>query len=335
MRSPLALLRLASIAGALACLTASGCNLYSNSDDDCSYGGGTYNGGAAPGAAVAGQRDPSSGQCVYYGGGGTCDDPCAPCPATGAADQAAMPSWGYCQSQCTGLDEQTCVGTSGCRAIYTDQCNGQPGCNSAPVYSECWLTDMTGPIEGGGCDGLDAYTCSQHDDCVAIHQQDCSGGTDPGGATPVACTVGGFLSCGAEPGDGGAGSCTGDVTCDVAPPVCPANATPGIADGCYTGYCIPLDSCQTHTPGQCYADVTCGDAAPLCPDGTTPGIADGCYTGYCIPLDKCEAAPACAGITVEATCVARQDCAPYYRGEGCSCDDTGCTCSDWVFDSCE
>jgi hypothetical protein len=39
------------------------------------------------------------------------------------------------------------------------------------------------------------------------------------------------------------GQCSGQVTCNLAPPQCPTGTTPGIEDGCYTGYCIPLVDC--------------------------------------------------------------------------------------------
>jgi hypothetical protein len=281
---------------------SSGCAFYSDDDDDCKFGGGATEAGAA--VYDPGQIDPQTGVCQYFGGGGGggCGDPCTPC--NGDSDRAPTPTWGYCESQCTGLDEATCKLTSGCRAIY-----------GGDTYAACWATDQTGPIEGGGCDGLDATACSLHDDCAAVHEGvGCAvGGGGDGSAqdTPtLACGVGNFQSCRDENASTGYGTCDGELTCQMDPPQCPADATPGIADGCYTGYCIPLANCDEPDPGLCYAGITCESASPACPDGTTPGIKDGCYTGWCIPLADCEAAPACSEITVEATCIARDDCTP-------------------------
>jgi hypothetical protein len=271
---------------------AGGCGLYFG-DDDCDLYGGDR---AAPIEDAIGQRNPATGQCEYFGGGPLpCDSECGPCPAEAGgaeADQAQI-SWGYCESECTGLEENSCLEVSGCRAIYIDPCGGALDCEAEPIFSECWSTDLTGPIQGGDCAGLDAYECSRHDDCVAIHRDSCAGAAsgDSFEAPEPACVIADFLRCGAE--------------------------TPG------------------SDPGLCYAPVDCTALPPECPADTMPGIAEGCFTGYCIPVEDCESQPACTSIEVEASCVARSDCTPLYRGEDCSCDELGCTCASWTFTSCE
>lgn len=40
-----------------------------------------------------------------------------------------------------------------------------------------------------------------------------------------------------------AGRCSGPVICDMVPPHCPDGTTPGIANRCWTGECIPLEQC--------------------------------------------------------------------------------------------
>ena len=280
------------LAGVLLVSAGSGCIFYSDDDDDCLYGTGEGGQGAeADPAYDPGIRNPETGQCEYWGGGGGgggCNDPCNPCPDVPTdEDRAPAPTWGFCESQCTGLDESTCTATGGCRAIYVSSCIDDD-CIDEPLFADCWSTDMTGPIQGGGCEGLDSYTCSMHDDCSAVHHQVC----DEGGfqEAPAAC-AGAFGYCTSE----------GD----------------------------PVD------PGNCYEPVTCDQTAPECPDGTTPGIRNGCYTGYCIPLANCEAQPACGEIPAEASCIARTDCTPIYRGENCSCEDTVCTCESWVYEECQ
>jgi len=230
-----------ALAGVLLLSAASGCVFYSDDDDDCLYGGAAEPGGSGAAAYDPGQRNPETGVCEFFGGGGGggCNDPCNPCPDV-PTDQAPAPTWGYCESQCTGLDEATCSTTSGCRAIYTSNCIDQD-CLDEPLYVDCWSTDMQGPIQGGGCEGLDAFTCSMHDDCSAVHYPGCD---QADAEVPVPCPPGAFGYCINEDGSADPGDCYGPVTCDVATPECPEGTTPGIKDGCYTGFCIPLEQCE-------------------------------------------------------------------------------------------
>ena len=80
--------------------------------------------------------------------------------------------------------------------------------------------------------------------------------------------------------------------------------------------------------------AVCTELPPDCPDDTIAGVADGCFTGYCIPFSECEDLPACDQ-QLEAECIARPDCDPFYQGIGCTCDDFGCVCEEWVFDQCQ
>ena len=240
-------LRLAALA-ALLLSAGSGCFFYSD-DDDCQYGGVPTDEAEGDGAAQydPGQRNPETGVCEYFGGGGGggggCNDPCNPCPDSPAEepDRAPLPTWGFCESQCTGLAEAACVEASGCRAIYTSNCIDQD-CVDEPLYVDCWATDMQGPIQGGGCTGLDSFTCSMHDDCSAVHYSTCPGA--PGDQADPACLAANFGYCTPEGETGDPGNCYDPVTCDQLPPECPDETTPGIKDGCYTGFCIPLDQCE-------------------------------------------------------------------------------------------
>lgn len=198
-------------------------------------------------------RNPQTGQCESYGPDPYyCDEECGPCPDYATGDVQALPSWAVCGGICEGLAESDCLGTVACRAIYV-LVDGQ-----TPTYAECWGTDQSGPIQGGECAGLDANTCSMHDDCVAIHVGTCA---DPGCA-------GNFSRCAAEPATTGEpGLCYAAVTCDQAPPDCPDNTTPGILDGCYTGYCIPFADCES-APAceEVAAETTCiarADCTPI------------------------------------------------------------------------
>jgi len=317
-------------------LLTAGCDLYfpGDDDDDCDYGGAADR---EPGFEEY-LRNPESGQCEWFGGGyPPCDGTCGPCldSAENDALEAPLPTWAVCSLYCEALDEMTCWATSGCRAAYVDE----GGSNS---FWECWGTDQTGPIQGGGCDALDAYACSLHDDCVAVHSLVlCDGGAEADQAVPEPCGgLGWFEYCADEPvgcyGDAECGEgqrCNAGEVC-LPPPGCEDSGN-GLIDcdsACY-GYCVPD---EVPDPGTCYGEVLCDILTPPCPTGTTPGIRDGCYTGYCIPLSECEDPPvACSAITDENTCVDRADCAPFYEGIDCVCDEFGtCECADWLFVSC-
>ena len=104
---------------------------------------------------------------------------------------------------------------------------------------------------------------TRHDDCVAIHENGC-GPTPPGdgdAADPIWCGYGNFVSCGEEVTTPDPGKCYGEVLCDGPPPTCPPNTLPGVLDGCWSGYCIPVDDCEP-PPVACASigdETTCVD----------------------------------------------------------------------------
>jgi hypothetical protein len=236
-------------------------------------------------------RDPESGVCTFQGGGGggggggSCDDwggggDPTPSPTEPQAPGAFL-DWAACYQGCEGLDEQSCLTTSACRAAYIDE-------GGVSSFYECWGTAPSGPIQGGACENLDAFACSLHDDCSAVHGILEAPG-DNGGFTNA---IGYFERCVPEPGTPDAGECTGEVTCDALFPNCPADTLPGIRNGCYTGYCIPLDQCEslpactTLPEDQCvarsdceglYQGVDCTCVGEVC--SCTSWVFDGCESG--------------------------------------------------------
>jgi hypothetical protein len=349
-------------------LLLGGCDLYFGGDDDpppCAYGA-TGGGAAEP---ANGYRDPYTGQCEYYGGGGyPCDGTCGPCPEYDMG--ASQPyDWASCYSQCEALDEGTCAETSGCYVAYIGDAN-------AHKFLGCFATAPSGPVQGS-CAGLDAYSCSRHDDCSALYsatngqyftecltetasgcdcemgyhcEQQCDANVMCGNVcvsdytcASVDCAPG--YTC-TEVCDGGTcgpkcvpsqhepGECYGAVTCNEMAPACPSNTTPGVSNGCYTGYCIPLSDCGPKDPGTCTGAVACATPPPACPAGTTAGRKNGCWSGYCIPDSQCPLA-SCATLTTESSCVSRADCSPVYTGADCTCYPDHCECNDLTFDRCE
>lgn len=108
-------------------------------------------------------RDPTSGQCEAFGGGGPpCDNQCGPCAYEGAGPAVgADPDWGSCSGPCSGLDEMQCLASTTCHPAYTVVSN------MAPTFSSCWDLPPSGAITGA-CTNLDAQTCSEHPDCETI-----------------------------------------------------------------------------------------------------------------------------------------------------------------------
>jgi len=391
----------------LACLLIllGGCDLYwggGNGDDVCYGGGYDY--------AAYEQRNPDTGQCETTGPDG-CYDYCGPCALAGTAEPgttdagtaggapAADYNWGMCYGACSGLDESSCLATSGCHAAYLED-GGVDAGGLGTTFWACWDMPPSGPIEGGGCAGLDAQTCSEHDDCVSNFSQ--------------ATYQTKFDSCAAEPGGSCAtdADCGPDARCDAVTchddPNCPDCPSCGACPQICTGTCVPrdpmactnvdcgpgshceeqcypcdqpypngmncADSCQpmcvpdqtcanidcgpgytcaevcdgsglvggcapacvpTGTdPGACTGTVTCGSPAPACPTGTTAGIANGCYTGYCIPESSCPLAM-CESLTSESACTARSDCQAVYEGSNCTCYPDHCDCQTLTYARCE
>jgi hypothetical protein len=163
------LLRLARLLPALALAVASGACVLHLGDDDS-------DGGVCAAADVAGTLlvDPETLACTEFTFGGC--GPCGPCPEP----LPPIPSWGACQSQCTGLPEVACDQTDGCRSAYDHAClTGDGPCTAFQPFLGCFAIDSTGPAPGS-CAGLDAFQCSRHDNCLATYRDDglCGNGRD-------------------------------------------------------------------------------------------------------------------------------------------------------------
>lgn len=305
--------------------------------------------------------DPVTGECVPFDLGEYCDPETCVC----SAPPIAFPSWAPCDSACTGFEERACIAAAGCRATYRPD-----------GYHGCFATDQTGPIQGS-CEGLDAWDCSRHDDCIANHD----GGyayiaTDPVSPLPPLQPLGRFISCEDEPEvcfaddecapgqrcnveevcnyavdcpDTGIcgpacfglcvpdwrGTCFGEVSCPALPPQCVPGSTPGVANGCFTGACIPFEECARVPFEECHGEASCDALPPECLEGQVPQLRNGCWTGNCIPLEMCEQQPspgACFGVF---TCdVPPPDCGQgFVPGVSGGCFDGTCVelgkCGAW------
>lgn len=115
--------------------------------------------------------NPNNLACEEFSGG--CPEECGPC--TLDTDEP-IPTWASCDSACSALDELTCMTTEGCRTAHDWGCwTGDGPCTAEVSYVGCFAVDTTGPVRGG-CAGLDAWECSRHDDCIALHDFYADGG---------------------------------------------------------------------------------------------------------------------------------------------------------------
>jgi hypothetical protein len=206
-----------------------GCLLYERGKGDCPIAEDRPQDGAEP-AIQAELRNPQDLTCQAFGGGDPCDPQCGPCPAI---DQAPPPSWGICGSECELLDEFTCGTREDCRVIKDVFCSIQFDCFTD--YMGCFPVDQSGDPSIDCLQAFDGQTCSRNPACTAFHRPD-SFNCD---AEQCAREFALCMFEGQHPGE-----CFAPVACDAIEPPCPSGTTPGIADLCYTGACIPLDVCE-------------------------------------------------------------------------------------------
>lgn len=277
-------------------------------------------------------------QAIDSGTTNTKFDYCAAEPATYCVDDSACGANAFCDHSvcypppdcptcptCGACpDSNTCYGV--CVPKYPKACDA---IDCGPGYhcdEQCYPSDPPPPngpyceavcVADSACTNVDCgpgYTCAEQCTTDMNGQMICQPSCVPSGTDP--------------------GSCYGTVTCLAPTPACPSGTTPGIKNGCYTGYCIPTTQCGPGNPGECYGTVACNAAPPACPMGTVPGILNGCYSGYCIPQNQCPLAP-CESLTSESSCTARMDCIPVYAGTDCTCTPNGCTCQNLTYERCE
>lgn len=219
--------------------------------------------GAGCPAVCYGWCEPPAGTCqgTTCPPGQHCEELCTPgaCDPAGNCDSACIPTCVPDQNMCPILcpPDSQCVevcsgGGGGSGGGGNDeqapepQCSWEcvplgPTCNDVqcPSGQVCELQCATEPNGGVGacrpvCVPGGGGLCAAVDCGPGYHCEESCG---PNGACTATCAPN------QDPG-----ACTGDVVCDSLPPACPAETTPGIRDGCWTGYCIPLWACGFMTP---------------------------------------------------------------------------------------
>ena len=175
-------------------------------------------------------RNPETLLCETFGTG--CDPSCGPCPLTDLSQP--FPSWGTCGNACEQLSEGACAADPSCRVVKDAKCAVGRLCETD--FVGCFPTDQ-GTDPTLSCFAADdGSTCSRSNGCVAFHRSDCSAG-ERSEQCPRS-----FALCAPEGAD--VGRCHEQATCDRVAPACGTNETAGVANGCYTGACIPNDVCE-------------------------------------------------------------------------------------------
>ena len=180
--------------------------------------------------APAPLRNPEQLTCESFGGG-TCDPDCGPCPAEDLAALQPIPSWPQCGSTCETLGESECAANAECRVVKDARCMIGEDCITD--FMGCFPIDLV-PQPVDCFKAFDGWECSRSSSCTALHDR----GT---GCTGDQCARS-FALC--VPEGSSPGNCHDPVTCRALPPACPSGKTPGIANGCFTGACIPLGLCE-------------------------------------------------------------------------------------------
>ena len=167
--------RLPALPALALALSSSACVIHLGDDDVPQCGLDGTGAGDVAGTLLV---DPQTLACTEFGFGGTCGL-CGPCPEP----FPPIPSWGACQSTCTGLSEIACDQTAGCRTTYDHDCLlGTGPCTAFQAFLGCFAIDSSGP-DLGPCEGLDAFECSRHENCLAtyIDYGLCNNGRDDDG----------------------------------------------------------------------------------------------------------------------------------------------------------
>lgn len=103
-------------------------------------------------------------------------------PACGDFDPS-IPTWGSCESTCRALDEASCINTPACHAAYDHDCLfGTGPCPALTAFLGCFAVDHNQDFITG-CQGLDAWNCSRHEQCFTTHRRGptCLDGLDQDG----------------------------------------------------------------------------------------------------------------------------------------------------------
>lgn len=179
--------------------------------------------GPQPELAAGGVRNPNTLACEIQ--------QAVDCEDVPVYFPGAPVTWGACASACQDRAETACEATAGCRVVRDAWCLAD-GATCPTTFAGCFPTDtQTSSIDCFAAE--DGDTCSRDARCTAWHETNNARLTQDLAQQFAVCAP-----AGVDPG-----RCEGVVTCRAAAPVCGVDRVPGIADGCYTGACLPASLC--------------------------------------------------------------------------------------------
>ena len=143
---------------------------------------------------------------------------------------------------CDTLVAETCTMRDDCSPVYSDLFSQKTEAPAIPPPQHSFLSCRAESAEVG---------CYSDDDCGEGY--DCTADTEclppPGCEDGMECPAVCYGRCVANQPPPLPGNCYGENVCEVEPPACPEGTLPGIANGCWTGYCIPLNACESPACG--------------------------------------------------------------------------------------
>lgn len=253
------------LAAALGALTLAGCDIYfgPGTGSDCQEWGTCDDLTPSPGPAEPGEACINNNECAA---GCACLN--GACVETGFCDQPFDCSMGM---ECdTGratcipegsndgcLVDSDCAGTSYCD-VGANVCVPSWGCYTASDCGPGWDCNPNGTcvpasclsdnecFEGCACE-VGSGVCQETGFCA--RDSDCSPWCNAAGE----CSN---LTCDLDRGtctfpQSNPASCGGQITCNQGAPVCGADETPAISDGCYTGECLAISQCDVPPLAMC------------------------------------------------------------------------------------
>ena len=178
-------------------------------------------------------RDPELLGCTPPSQQG-CDPACEPVDdRTGVAPIPPEQSWPVCGNACETLAETECAARSECRVVKDARCMIEEDCITD--FLGCFAVDGA-PNPNIDCFAMrDGWSCSRSNNCTALHERGTAGCTGEACPRPFGLCI----PEGSSPGD-----CQSPISCDALPPACPTGTTPGRANSCWTGACIPTRLCE-------------------------------------------------------------------------------------------
>jgi hypothetical protein len=304
-------------------LTAlSGCQFYFGEDDDDGDGGYTYCDSSGCWYCDDWGCYPDGGDPGDGGGWGPCSTN-YDCAAGCACVAGVCEEWGFCSYDSDCMPGFVCDDRASCVPDGSEPgaCTSDYECPWGTFCDEmsgacvgswtCYDSSECGP--GMACDDRGTCVpakCTSDDQCLAgCYCEDTIGECVETGTCTSDAECWDGMTCDEArstcvPGTAeDPGTCDGEITCTEPPPACPPGSTPGIKDGCYTGYCILIST-------------TCTPPAP--------------------PLE-------CPDIASEAECFDRDDCVTVYAGINCTCGpdcsctgfEAGCVCESFEYFGCD